>query len=1261
LEKQAERHLSRDQLERLAVKSGSRVPTPADELETGSVPPESPDLATLDASLLEQAITHLRSCGLCRANLAAYQAANAKLDGLMAGEEGKSGSDCPPETEWLRVAAGLTGKEKALEYLRHAAGCDHCGPLLSRATMAFKDDATDEEERAFAALHSTTETWKKQLAGKLAGRSQAPIRKTNSFLKLVTRPSSWVTGWPAWAYGAAATVMAIAVVFALLHRSGSESPEALLAQAYSEHRTLELRFAGAQYGPIRTERAGSGQSRLTKPSSLLEAEALISRRLRADPDNPILLDAKGRADLLDGNYDAAIQTFQKALGLEPDSVPILTDAGSGYFARAELADQAVDYGKAIELLSRALAKKPDDPIALYNRALVAEKMFLYHQAVEDWRHYLRVDARGEWASEANQHLNALLQKLNDQKSNATKPLLQPAAFKGELGGPGGKLHGMEHFQVEDYLREAVREWLPLAFSENTPSSAVKSGDALLALRALAEISRERHGDFWLVDLLKARGSNDLPSAIQALAESVRENATGQFSLARNDSIRAQRLFHRAGNIAGELRARFETVYAFHLLEQDGKQCLAASFPLEKELQARRYPWLQAQVLLEQSSCWTQSGDFSEAQGSVERALAKAEKSDYGTLYLRALGIAASVQSGEGNEAQACSVDREGLKRYWQGSFPPIRAYQFYVDLEFPAETALRWNLALALDQEAVSSIALTEQHLGEAFARNRLAKAAVMAGNIDLAAAQFTQANRLFGALPETEETRTYQADGEIELAKLEAGRGDISGSWQHLRKAEAQLPHIAHYFYAFKFYRTLGELQHLSGNDAQANQALFSAVAVAEWGLASLRDEHQRAIWARDTDQVYRMLAQNKWQAHDTENSFLIWEWYRGAPVMAYRKGFRLQKPASVRRQWNTGNSDAFKAALPLPPIKALKEDGALAHETVLSYLQLPQGVIAWAFNEQGITTTWISVTPRTLEELGRRFREECSNPGSDIVALKKDGYRLYQLLIAPLANRLSPERVLVVEPDRTIAQIPIAALVDGTGKYLSESYAIVVSPGLFYRPHLRRSEKFSPHQLALVVGSPALTGVLADTLEPLDDATQEAHDVGSHFKAAVLLTGRQARRSIVQRELSRAAIFHFAGHAVDTAATTGLLLAQDPGQRRRQTAILDGTSFTSTHLQRTQLAVLSSCSTAKEGEDDPGSPENLVRILLRAGVPHVVASHWNVDSRTTREFMRSFYSTLFTSNSVAKALRIASAQLRQHPDTSHPYYWASFAAFGR
>jgi tetratricopeptide (TPR) repeat protein len=82
----------------------------------------------------------------------------------------------------------------------------------------------------------------------------------------------------------------------------------------------------------------------------------------------------------------------------------MTDLASAYFERAEANNRMTDYAAAVELLNRALKASPDDPVMLFNRAVVEERMHLYDLAIQDWQRYLRVDSGSGWTVEAKKRL-----------------------------------------------------------------------------------------------------------------------------------------------------------------------------------------------------------------------------------------------------------------------------------------------------------------------------------------------------------------------------------------------------------------------------------------------------------------------------------------------------------------------------------------------------------------------------------------------------------------------------------------------------------------------------------------------------------------------------------------------------------------------------------------------------------------------------------------------------------------------------------------
>jgi tetratricopeptide (TPR) repeat protein len=257
---------------------------------------------------------------------------------------------------------------------------------------------TAEEETALGGFESCQAGWQERMAAKLANP-----RRTGgigAWLRERLFPTPRVPGW---AYGAGLASLAAASFLGLVFFQQRPIDD-LLATAYTEQRTLELRIPKAAYGPVRLVRGSGDRSRLDRPAALLEGEARIAREVEKEPASPALLQAMGRANLLAWNYEAAIASFEQALKLQPDSPSLLTDLASAYFERDEANPNAAGHVPAADLLSKALKAAPDDPVALFNRAIVYERMHRYDQSIEDWQHYLRVDPGSSWTPEARTRL-----------------------------------------------------------------------------------------------------------------------------------------------------------------------------------------------------------------------------------------------------------------------------------------------------------------------------------------------------------------------------------------------------------------------------------------------------------------------------------------------------------------------------------------------------------------------------------------------------------------------------------------------------------------------------------------------------------------------------------------------------------------------------------------------------------------------------------------------------------------------------------------
>ncbi len=104
----------------------------------------------------------------------------------------------------------------------------------------------------------------------------------------------------------------------------------------------------------------------------------------------------------------------------------------------------------------------------------------------------------------------------------------------------------------------------------------------------------------------------------------------------------------------------------------------------------------------------------------------------------------------------------------------------------------------------------------------------------------------------------------------------------------------------------------------------------------------------------------------------------------------------------------------------------------------------------------------------------------------------------------------------------------------------------------------------------------------------------------------------------------------------------------------LMDATVVRQLHLRGLQLAVLSACSTAS-GSGGSSGFDSVTDALLRAGVPHVVASRWAVDSAETQRFVEDFYRNALSGQTVSDAIRI---DLSEH--AGQPAYIPSLLLVG-
>lgn len=1145
------------------------------EREAGHLPPAQIIEAAEGVLSHAAAKLHLNACEVCRGRVELWQAGAGELAVLRARPQSGTTGGCPSMEDLANYSAGAAD-EKSGELLDHLVQCGRCAAIMTDALDSSEPEVTP-------ALRSSGGAWQREMAATFARK---PKRSAVSY----------------WRYaGIAAAVVIVSGAALWWKEHGAADPAMLLAKAYTEARPFEYRLADQGYGPIRQER-GSG-SAFNRPQSLASAETEIQRRLAMRADDPELLALKGRAQLLEWDYEGAIESLSRASESKPDDPELLSDLGTAYAVRGETEEHNIDYGHALDLFLRALKKQPTNQRDLFNLALTYEHLRLVDEALDTWTKLLRSKPAEGWRREAEVHLSALEKTRQERKKAEDDVVKDPAAFL-------AKTQTQLDFDPELYHDIFWTKWLPAINSDPA---------ARLATRLEARAFQRRFQDRYLMDIVSAAGAKAGMQGIADLTAAVALNRSGQTDRAAVAARKAAAELHAFGVAAGELRAQVELAYSYRRASMN-QECLQLTELVLRGANSRSYAWLTGQAHLEHASCAERLSNSGAARAEVSEARRALELTGLRLLALRASGFVAGVDEMSGNDAPVWENGPAGLKTYWTFAASPLRAQDFQFDMQSSAR-ALRWEeAAIALERASIHSL----EQVGnpEMEALNRIYLANLLKENKDYsgAALEFEKAQRLFHSIGPgpTLENLTW-------LARL--GRCEAAVVAGHAPEALKELEDLGvnvgsrSSLDQMRVQQIRGLALAAVGDWRRAIEAFELAVGWNQRKVASLGSYLERVPVLESAAPSYRNLAEIQLiRLHDSERSLATWLLYQGEP-----DGHKTLPSAAAR-----GGS------------------------VTLIYGVLPSGIAVWSARGTAVTARLVDAPASEVEIACRRFLRLCSSPASPGAEIGKVGNRLYRWLIAPELDR-HPEEQLYLRTDSWLASIPFAALSDNSGRYLGRSHAFIDLAGP-ERAASPADRAITPDSPALVVSAPSGEAPGQKSLALLRSAELEATEVSGYFGKPTILMGSAVSPESIASWSGRSTIFHFCGHGWANGGDGALILPPTAdGNPRFETS----REIARQDWRQCSLAVLSACLTAAGEERGAVNNQSLVRALVQAGARQVIAARWSVDSEATRALMGRFYSRLLSGKRVAESLGGAASVVAASAGWSHPYYWAGFEVF--
>jgi CHAT domain-containing protein len=252
-----------------------------------------------------------------------------------------------------------------------------------------------------------------------------------------------------------------------------------------------------------------------------------------------------------------------------------------------------------------------------------------------------------------------------------------------------------------------------------------------------------------------------------------------------------------------------------------------------------------------------------------------------------------------------------------------------------------------------------------------------------------------------------------------------------------------------------------------------------------------------------------------------------------------------------------------------------------------------------------------------------------------------LFRKLIAGIEHMLTTTRLVVV-PHGQLHSLPFQALFDGK-EYLIDRFSICHAPSasVFAYTHRSRIQNERPTSLVIGVDDPLMPSV-----------KQEIEAVAKVLPRPKVLWGAEATEE----------------HLLEYGATSSFIHIATHGSFRPDSPMFSAIRLADSYLTLYDLyrmnlpaefLTLSGCVTGLNVVDKGDELMGLTRGLLYSGAQSLLLSLWDVDDKSTSEFMTAFYEGFSPAFPKADALR--SAMLRIRERRPHPYHWAAFKLTGK
>jgi len=980
---------------------------------------------------------------------------------------------------------------------------------------------------------------------------------------------------PWWLAVAAAALIAIVAVPLLLLRRHGDPVARLVALAPRSARVVEPRltggFAWAEYAGA--ERATSSAADPEQMKLAGAAGELIERANRARDAGS--QHAAGMALVLVQRPAEGIARLEAAASQSKDAKS-WSDLAAARYAAASQLGRASLYPSALAAADAALRVDPSLPEALFNRALIIERLGLADEARRAWQRYLEIDPSSHWADEARMHLADLPRSTTSSRFERDRPLLENAAARNDSTA------------VHTYVSADPGRARAFAESEYLASwgAALQRGDGqeaarwLAIARAIGDALAEINGETAIRDAVQAI---DAAPDRRPVADAHVIYRTARIAYSRGDRDAAERDFLRAAglfetaNDPMSLVARYY-VASVRLARNDTR---AARDDLERSrVSADTHPSylsLRGRIRWELGRALTADDDSAAAARMFTEGAELFRRSGEHASEAFVEAMLAETLSSLGREDDAWLARLNGLAALSSDGAPDVLMTAIAGAIDAELRCGRRDNALALSGLELSAARGARPQVVLEALVARALLEA--MSGRPDDALQSVRQAKTLANATTDAPLRERNLADVAVaEGAALAAADP---------RAATATLAR------AIDFY---------AAHDLPARQ--LDALLLRSRCLARGGDA---ASAARDRERGMEIIERHRPDVGGVS---------AGSALDAERALYEDAIRASLDRgDTAAAFSIAERSRGATFTITELQQRLAAGGGAVLEIVALPDELVTFAISANDAI---VARRPRGSATLAALAEEVVEESGTAAAAA------LYDDVVRPVDAVLDRAREIVIVPDRRLENVPFAALYDGImRRHLIERFPVAIAASA---SSLSRDGKAEGVPSLVTIELPSGdAGTVA-----LPEAKRELNDIARLYPRARSIAERDATFAALRSAASSAGVVHVAGHTEREAGggEEALLFA---GER------ISWKRIVAEPAMQAGVIVLAACETLRPPASSATRSLSIGGAFSAAGTRDVVGTLAPIGDRDARLLFGALHRRLASGTRTADALRAA------------------------